>query len=164
MNNKSGVQVADCVSVGSRSLSGTFWVFRSEDTITGSYRSKIRLKLRLALRMGTAHSSESKCSAACFSLYIWNHFTRLQLICFSKRLDEMISVFPSTPPCLFFFFFCKGTPIYLRNITCLPLCPMHYLHIPCNPDHFPSEGKVITLILQRRKVKFREVKQLAYRC
>ena len=55
---------------------------------------------------GCSPHSEPKGSARHFSLCIQNHFSRLQLIRFSKRLGEMIFIpFHSKPSFFFFFFF-----------------------------------------------------------
>ena len=53
---------------------------------------------------GCSPHSEPKGSARHFSLCIQNHFSRLQLIRFSKRLGEMIFIPFHSKPSIFFFF------------------------------------------------------------
>ena len=54
---------------------------------------------------GCSPHSESKGSAGHFSLCIRNHFSRLQLIRFPKRLGKMIFIPFHSKPIFFFFFF-----------------------------------------------------------
>lgn len=57
---------------------------------------------------GCSPHSEPKGSARHFSLCIQNHFSRLQLIRFSKRLGKMIFIPFHSKPSIFFFFFSIG--------------------------------------------------------